>query len=71
MHTPFSSPQYFRQQFNQGLSRLLEKQQLGTFILCLANATNDAELFEQLKHVLQAQYNLLLNKYREALNSGV
>jgi len=71
MHTPFSSPQYFRQQFNQGLSRLLEKQQLGTFILCLANATNDAELFEQLKHALQAQYNLLLSKYREALNSGV
>jgi len=71
MHTPFSSPQYFRQQFNQGLSRLLEKQQLGTFILCLANASNDAELFKQLERPLRAQYNLLLNEYRDALNSGV
>jgi len=71
MQTPFSSFQFFRQQFNQGLNRLLDMQQLGTFILCLANATNDAQLYKQLKPSLQAQYNQLLNQYREALSLGV
>lgn len=70
MTHPFASLEQFRQQFNQGLHELLSKQQLGTFILCLANATNDAELFEQLKDDLKKQYLQLLNQYQSALKNG-
>ncbi len=71
MNNPFSSLELFRQQFNHGLHQLLAKQQLGTFILCLANATNDAELFEQLKKPLEEQFQKLLEEYQQALKSGV
>jgi ATP adenylyltransferase/5',5'''-P-1,P-4-tetraphosphate phosphorylase II len=70
MNNPFSSLQQFRQQFNQGLVDLLDKQQLGPFILCLANATNDAKLFEQLKAPLGIQFKQLLDGYQMALESG-
>ena len=70
MNNPFSSLDNFRQQFNQGLNQLLDKQQLGTFILCLANATNDQKLFEQLKKPLKNQFEQLLSQYHQALKSG-
>lgn len=68
---PFSSVESFRQQFNQGLHALLEKHQLGTFILCLANATNDAELFSQLESKLSQQFQQLLEQYQAELKNGV
>jgi len=71
MNNPFSSLECFRDKFNQGLLQLINKQQLGTFILCLANATNDAELFEKLKQPLLKQYQFLLKQYQQALNSGL
>jgi len=71
MNNPFSSLDHFRQQFNQGLHQLVDKQQLGTFILCLANATNDAELFEELKAPLFNQYESLIEQYQQALQSGI
>jgi len=70
MTLAFSSLKEFRQQFNQGLFQLLDKQQLGTFILCLANASNDAELFSQLKEPLFNQYQQLLNSIQHNLSSG-
>lgn len=70
MNIPFISLDQFRQQFNQGLHQLLDKQQLGTFILCLANATNDASLFKQLKQPLLQQFQFLLNTYQQDLIAG-
>ncbi|VAW60927.1 hypothetical protein MNBD_GAMMA10-2282 [hydrothermal vent metagenome] len=70
MNRVFSSLDYFRQQFNQGLFELLDKRQLGTFILCLANASNDEQLLLQMKPALQAQYQMLLQQFGDALASG-
>lgn len=70
MNDPFSSLEHFRDEFNQGLKKLIDKEQLGTFILCLANATNDSDLFEKLKQPLLKQYKYLLKQYQQALKSG-
>ncbi len=67
---PFTSLDNFRKQFNSGLFNLLDKQQLGPFILCLANASNDPDLFQQLKLPLKSQYNSLLRKFQAALMNG-
>ncbi len=69
MH-PFTSLDHFRQQFNDGLSNLLSKPQLGPFILCLANASNDPVLFRQLKSPLKAQFSKLLEQFQSALMEG-
>ena len=70
MNNPFTSLASFREQFNLGLCQLLDKNQLGTFILCLANASNDAELFSQLKEQLKSQHIELLEDYKKALING-
>jgi len=70
MNNPFTSLSSFRKQFNQGLCQLLDKKQLGTFILCLANASNDPELFTELKEQLNIQYLELLEEYNASLISG-
>ncbi|VAW56854.1 hypothetical protein MNBD_GAMMA07-476 [hydrothermal vent metagenome] len=67
---PFTSITTFREQFNLGLCQLLDKQQLGTFILCLANASNDPALFKQFKTQLKSQYINLLDQIQTALNNG-
>ena len=69
-HHPFTSISDFRKQFNEGLQHLLNKQQLGTFILCLANASNDEALFKALKKQLHTQYIDLLNQYQQTLAAG-
>ncbi len=71
MSNPFNSLSNFRSQFNQGLHDLLDKQQLGTFILCLANATNDPELYKQLKTRLENQFQQLLGQYQQAFSEGL
>lgn len=70
MNSPFTSLSSFRSQFNKGLCQLLDKKQLGTFILCLANASNDSVLFSQLKGQLKSQYLELLEEYKTALIKG-
>ncbi|MCW8935494.1 MAG: hypothetical protein OQK98_12285 [Gammaproteobacteria bacterium] len=70
MHNPFTSLSDFRTQFNLGLCQLLDKKELGTFILCLANASNDSELFTQLRGQLEYQYLELLEQYKSALLNG-
>lgn len=67
---PFTSITTFRKQFNLGLCQLLDKQQLGIFILCLANASNDPALFKQFKTQLKSQYINLLDQIQTALNNG-
>ena len=70
MNLPFTSIEQFHQQFNQGLYQLIEKNQLGPFILCLANATNDKQLFSQLESALKIQFQQLLKNYQKNLKSG-
>jgi len=70
MNLPFSSLEQFRQQFNSGLHYLLEENQLGTFILCLANATNDKALFSQLEKPLLKQFQQILKNYQQNLSEG-
>jgi len=70
MTDPFTSLEYFREQFNQGLLKLLDYEKLGTFILVLANATQNKTLFAQLQPKLLAQFNTLKTSYQHALLNG-
>lgn len=67
MYHPFKSHKLFKQQFKQGLQLLAEKQKTGTFILCLANASHNEELFEELRYLLKKTYHSLLFKYQSAM----
>lgn len=64
MKHPFTSLKHFKQQFNQGLHLLADKPQMGAFILSLANASHDPELFSELKSTLKKQYHSLLYQYQ-------
>mgnify|MGYP000179605043 CR=1 FL=1 len=70
MTNPFISLEYFTQQFNQGLHKLLDHEKLGTFILVLANATQHKELFSQLQAKLLTQFKTLKANYKHALLQG-
>ena len=67
MFHPFKSLKSFRQQFNQGLHLLADKPKMGTFILCLANASHDPQLFDELKVALKKQYHALLFQYQAVM----
>ncbi|MEN8177533.1 MAG: hypothetical protein ABFS39_02830 [Pseudomonadota bacterium] len=69
-HPPFSSQQHFRDAFVSGLRGLLEQPGLGVYILVHANASFDAEIFEQLKGPLEARFNQLAESCRDALANG-
>lgn len=70
MTNPFTSLEYFREQFNQGLHELLDHEKLGTFILVLANATQHDSLFSELQPKLLKQFKNLKANYKEALAQG-
>jgi len=70
MSQPFQSIEIFREQFNHGLYHLLDSQSLGTFILCLANASQDKNLFAQLKSKLCEQYLYFTEQYKADLQHG-
>ena len=70
MTDPFTSLEYFTEQFNQGLHKLLDHEKLGTFILVLANATQHDALLSELKPKLLAQFNILKANYQHALLNG-
>lgn len=58
--SPFSSTEAFRQHFGDGLDRLLrEYDELGTFVLVLANAHFDVDLWRRLRTPLTAKFNQL------------
>ena len=70
MKHPFTSLKHFKQQFNQGLHLLADKPQLGAFILSLANASHDPELFTELKVTLKKQYHSLLYQYQAEMQGN-
>ena len=66
----FKSLEYLREQFNQGLHKLLNHEKLGTFILVLANATQHESLFAELQAKLLEQFKFLKQSYKQALAQG-
>ena len=69
-NSPFTSQQRFRDAFVAGLRELLEQPGLGVYILAHANASFDADLFDQLKAPLEARFQQLAEGCREALVNG-
>ena len=72
MITPdiFSSPASLRSAFEEGLERLLTEESLGAFILVLANAMFDEQIFTHLKNRLQEIFNQYRQAYARDLRYG-
>ena len=70
MSSPFHSKEAFRSAFSQGLNPLLELEQLGTFILVLANASIEKELHQRLSETLQANFESLYKRFEHQLLGG-
>ncbi len=70
MTDPFRSPEDFWDAFNQGFLPLLNHDQLGTFILVLANASFDPTLQQGLKGPLQKRFKKLYQRLESQLLNG-
>lgn len=70
MTTPFDTPERFWQAFNQGFEPLLEREQLGTMILVLANASFDPSLKTDLQRQISHHYHTLYQRIEAQLLSG-
>jgi diadenosine tetraphosphate (Ap4A) HIT family hydrolase len=66
----FSSKDQFRHIFEQGLIKLLDHNELGVFILVLANASFDQHVHQFTYNDLLKKYQQLVNKYRFLLQDG-
>jgi hypothetical protein len=55
-HSPFQSTQQYQQHFVQQLAKLLQFNELGVFILVLANASMDRQIFDALKPELEKRF---------------
>jgi len=70
MKSPFTSIELFRREFNAGLHRLAEEGGFGTFILACANATGDVDLLNDIRPLLEKQYQDLYEVCRTAFLKG-
>jgi diadenosine tetraphosphate (Ap4A) HIT family hydrolase len=70
MKSPFTSIELFRREFNAGLHRLAEEGGFGTFILACANATGDELLLNDIRPLLEKQYQDLYEVCRMAFLKG-
>lgn len=70
MKIPFSTLEVFREQFNIGLHKLAEQDGFGPFILACANAVGDKALLEDIRPLLQKQYQELYELCRNAFAKG-
>jgi hypothetical protein len=68
--TPFETPSRFREAFNSGFQPLLQRQQLGTFILVLANASFDPALHTELSGEIAHHFQRLYHRFEAQLLSG-
>ena len=66
----FSSSQQYKQIFNDGLIKLAKDESLGTFILAMANATFDEEIYSASKKSLQTNFLQLKQKYIDCFTQG-
>lgn len=66
----FTSKEQFRHIFEQGLVNLLDNDDLGIFILVLANASFDGHVYNYTHEALLEKYQKLADKYRFLLQDG-
>jgi hypothetical protein len=66
----FESSERFRAEFIAGLERQLAEPGLGTFILVLANASFDAEVWPLMRARIEARFAELSAEVRQALRAG-
>ncbi|MEA1890954.1 MAG: hypothetical protein U9N50_14405 [Pseudomonadota bacterium] len=66
----FSTAEALRTAFEEGLESQLKEESLGTFILVLANAIFDEQIFVLLKDRLQEKFEILSQQYSEKLRQG-
>ncbi len=66
----FTDENRFRQTFVRGLETLLDEDQLGSFILVLANALYDQELWEQLRPAISNRFQQLAGMVKHTLAGG-
>ncbi|MFK5985699.1 MAG: hypothetical protein QM479_09750 [Pseudomonadota bacterium] len=66
----FSNKENFRQSFEQGLIKLLNYDDLGLFILVLANSSFDQHMHDYTEQVLLTKYHKLRRFYRSAIKEG-
>ena len=66
----FSSKAQFRHIFEQNLVQLLDYDELGIFILVLANASFDQHVHDYTSQALHEKYHQLAEKYRALLQDG-
>lgn len=70
MNDIFSSSAEYKNTFNKGLIELAKDGGLGTFILAMANATFDQEIYQETKTLLQASFVKLQLKYVDSFTQG-
>lgn len=70
MKNIFSSPEKYKELFNQGLIQLAQDKSLGTFILAMANATFSLDVYEATKKYLQDNFSQLQSKYIDDFSQG-
>lgn len=68
--TPFASTAALQQAFAEGLARMLEGNDLGSYILVLANAAQDARLWQRFKHRLEERHSHLAALVAASLRQG-
>jgi hypothetical protein len=70
--SPFASPEQFREAFESKLAQLLhEYDELGVFILVLANASFDHAVWKRLSAPLMEKFRSLLHSFQERGGQGV
>ncbi|MBT7577607.1 MAG: hypothetical protein HN633_02390, partial [Candidatus Marinimicrobia bacterium] len=67
---PFTSTEKFWNAFNSGFRPLLDTEQLGTFILVLANASFDTSLQAELNEIIKQRYHALYQRFEQQLLNG-
>ncbi|WXG56595.1 MAG: hypothetical protein ROD09_18145 [Candidatus Sedimenticola sp. (ex Thyasira tokunagai)] len=72
MHSPFSSRATFRDAFKAGLEQLLHSHdELGVYILVLANAGFDIKIWAHLAQPLRKKFEMLASAYHEQQRLGL
>ncbi len=69
--THFPTTQHFQQLYIQRLTQLLDNEELGVFILVLANAMMDVEIFTNLKPLLEKKYRYFIQQIEHSNNYPV
>lgn len=70
MNDVFSSAEKYKLNFYKGLLALAQDKSLGTFVLAMANATFDTEIYSEIKNILANNFLQLKEKYTDDFTQG-